>query len=253
QDARARAGHTRTGKAEVTGSDLLTIRNGDRLMTRKNDRSLKVANRDVWDVKRVHSDQSVTVTDGKRTVRLPVEYVKEHTHLAYAATEFGVQGATVQAGHGLVTDSSSASAVYVSATRGREANTLHVVAETHLQAKEQFVQAMGREVGDRGVEMKRAGAQRDLDGMVGTRTHTEIQRQQAAWWGIDVDKPAARAAGSAKTSSLQDEREPEMAHRKTSARTPEAAARTARDTEATRVARDAAKAQQRARHRGRER
>lgn len=250
QDARARAGHTRTGKAEVTGSDLLTIRNGDRLMTRKNDRSLKVANRDVWDVKRVHSDQSVTVTDGKRTVRLPVEYVKEHTHLAYAATEFGVQGATVQAGHGLVTDSSSASAVYVSATRGREANTLHVVAETRLQAKEQFVQAMGREVGDRGVEMKRAGAQRDLDGMVGTRTHTESQRQQAAWWGVDVDKPAERAPAAPKASTQRDER---SSRPKSSVRTNEAVVRAARDSEATRVARDAARVRVRDRGRGRDR
>ena len=31
----------------------------------------------------------------QRTVRLPAEYVAEHTHLAYAASAYGVQGATV--------------------------------------------------------------------------------------------------------------------------------------------------------------
>lgn len=107
--------------------------------------------------------------------------MKDHTHLAYAATEFSVQGATVQAGHGIVADSSNASAGYVSATRGREANTLHVVAETPLQASELFVDAMTRESGDRGVEAEREVAQRDLHGTVGTRTLTESQREQAAW------------------------------------------------------------------------
>ncbi len=252
QQAHVQAGHTTTPSVEISGSDLLTIRNGDRLMTRKNDRDLGVANRDVWNVQRVHSDQSVTVTDGKRVVQLPAEYVKEHTHLAYASTEFGVQGATVQAGHGIVTDSSSASAVYVSATRGREANTLHVVAETRLQARELFVQAMTREAGDRGVESKRDAAARDLQGTIGTRTHSESQRAQAAWWGVDVDKPATRPAADSTRSTTRQERE-RVARPKEGVRSPDAATRAARDTEATRIARDAQKGRQRARQRGRER
>lgn len=246
QQAHAQAGHTTAARVEISGNDLLTIRNGDRLMTRKNDRELGVANRDVWNVQRVHRSGEITVSDGKRTVTLPPSYVKEHTHLAYASTEFGVQGATVQAGHGIVTDSSSASAVYVSATRGRESNTLHVVAETRLQARELFVDAMTRETGDRGVEAKRAGADRDLQGMAATRTHTESQRVQAAWWGVDVDKPTTRAAASGRTSA----REAETARKRQSTRAAEATRRTARDTEATRAARDAAKARQRTRDRG---
>ncbi|MCK2028068.1 AAA family ATPase [Microbacterium sp. SSW1-47] len=246
QQAHAQAGHTTAARVDISGSDLLTIRNGDRLMTRKNDRELGVANRDVWAVQRVHRSGEATVSDGKRVVTLPASYVKEHTHLAYASTEFGVQGATVQAGHGIITDSSSASAVYVSATRGRESNTLHVVAETRLQARELFVDAMTREAGDRGVEAKRAGADRDLQGMAGSRTHTESQRAQAAWWGVDVDKPTARAAASGRTST----RETETARKRQSTRAAEATTRTVRDTEATRVARDAAKARQRTRDRG---
>ena len=207
QQAHAQAGHTTAAAVEISGSDLLTIRNGDRLMTRENDRNLRVANRDVWTVQRVHRSGHVTVTDGKRLVKLPPEYVKSHTHLAYASTEFGVQGATVQAGHGIVTDSSSASAVYVSATRGREANTLHIVAETRLQARELFVDAMTREVGDRGLEKRRGGAERDLEGMAGTRTHTESQRTQAAWWGVDVDRPTTRPAASARNAPRDLERD----------------------------------------------
>lgn len=222
-------------------------------MTRKNDRDLGVANRDVWNVQRVHRSGEVTVTDGKRVVKLPASYVKEHTHLAYASTEFGVQGATVQAGHGIVTDSSSASAVYVSATRGREFNTLHVVAETRLQARELFVDAMTREAGDRGVEMKRAGAVRDLQGTTGTRTHTESQRTQAAWWGVDVDKPTARPTASGRNSTRDTNRDTETARKRQPTRAADATARTARDAEATRVARDAAKARRRTRDRGLER
>ncbi|WP_167350496.1 MobF family relaxase [Microbacterium arborescens] len=169
QQAHADAGHTTAARVDVAGSDLLTIRNGDRIMTRKNVRELGVANRDVWDVERVHPDGSVTVRNRARSVQLPAVYVKEHTHLAYASTEFGVQGATVQTGHGIVTDASHAAAVYVSATRGREANTLHVVAESDMQARALFVNAMTREAGDRGVESKREAAERDLDGTVGSR------------------------------------------------------------------------------------
>ena len=248
QQAHAQAGHTTAPATEISGSDLLSIRNGDRLMTRKNDRELGVANRDVWTVDHVTSDRPVVVSDGKRTVQLPAEYVKEHTHLAYAATEFGVQGATVQAGHGIVTDTSNASALYVSATRGLEANTLHMLAETPLQARELFVNAMTRESGDRGVEVQREAARRDLDGTAGTRTLTETQREQAAWWGVDIDRPPERAPADATTS-------PDSAVvRETEAvRSPEAAARTANDTEATRIARDSAAAQQRIAASGQER
>ncbi|OWP20302.1 hypothetical protein CBF90_02120 [Microbacterium sp. AISO3] len=252
QRAHAEAGHTTAPAVEVTGSDMLTIRNGDRLMTRKNNTELRVANCEVWKVQRVHPDQSVTVSDGKRKVQLPADYVKQHTHLAYAATEFGVQGATVQAGHGIVTDASNASAVYVSATRGRASNTLHLVAGTPEQAKEVFVGAMQREVGDRGVTAKAGGAARDLDGMVGTRrTITDSQREQAAWWGVDVERPTPRAAAPADAAA--DSAEEAAATRSASGRTPEAAARAAHDTEATRIARDAEQARQAARGRGLER
>ena len=76
QQAHADAGHTKRARVDVAGSDMLTVRIGDQLMTRQNDRELGVANRDVWTVQRVHQDLSVTITDGNRDARLPPEYVK---------------------------------------------------------------------------------------------------------------------------------------------------------------------------------
>jgi hypothetical protein len=166
QAAHADAGRTRQPAVEVAGSDALTLRVGDRLMTRQNDAGLGVANRDTWTVDRVHRDGSVSVSEGAREARLPREYVEEHTHLAYASTEYGVQGATVDYGHGVVTDSSSAQAVYVAATRGREHNALHIVAGDRDEARDVFVTAMNREGGDRGIEAARQAAQRDLEGVV---------------------------------------------------------------------------------------
>ena len=219
QDARARAGHTRRPSVEVAGVDGLNLRTGDRIMTRRNDKDLGVANRDTWTVKRVRADGSVDVVDGARTARLTPAYVTEHTHLAYAATEYGVQGATVDYGHGVVTDSSSAQAVYVSATRGREHNAVHLVAGDVDEARSIFADALRRESGDRGVEAARDGISRDLDGIIlppevrnidpglraermaaEERLHAARTREwnaaAAAWQqrhpGVSLDDPAAR-------------------------------------------------------------
>jgi conjugative relaxase-like TrwC/TraI family protein len=179
QAAHAEAGRTRQPVVEVAGADALTLRVGDRLMTRQNDTGLGVANRDTWTVDRVHRDGSMTVSDGAREARLPRKYVEENTHLAYASTEYGVQGATVDYGHGVVTDSSSAQAVYVAATRGREHNALHIVAGDRGEARDVFVSAMTREGGDRGIDAARAAAQRDLEGVV-LPTHDHDPQVRAA-------------------------------------------------------------------------
>lgn len=166
QAAHERAGRTRTPAVEVAGSDDLALRIGDRIMTRRNDTELGVANRDTWTVDRVHEDGSVQLSAGAREARLPREYVEEHTHLAYASTEYGVQGATVDYGHGVVSDGSSAQAVYVAATRGRAHNALHIVAGDRADARDLFVTAMGREAGDRGTQAAIKAAERDVEGVV---------------------------------------------------------------------------------------
>jgi hypothetical protein len=75
---------------------------------------------------------------------LPAGYVADHAHLTHAATAYGVQGATVAESHTVLSDGLGAAGVYVGMTRGRQTNTLHVVAEDWADAKAQFAQAMGR-------------------------------------------------------------------------------------------------------------
>src|SRR5699024_1422682 len=113
----------------------LPIGAGDLIQTRRNDSDLGVANRQQWVVQQVTDDGTVyarEVGSGRknpRTVTLPPEYVAEHAHLSYAATAYGVQGATVTTSHTILSEATSAAGVYVGMTRGRETNQLHVTAE----------------------------------------------------------------------------------------------------------------------------
>lgn len=149
----------------VFGSDGLPIGAGDVIQTRRNESTLGVANRQTWTVQHVGVDGALSVVETvngrkyQRTVTLPAEYVTEHAHLAYAVTAYGVQGATVNASHTVLSDGLDAAGVYVGMTRGRETNTLHVVATDLDDAKQQFVEALTRDRADRGLEdaTERAG------------------------------------------------------------------------------------------------
>ena len=57
---------------------------------------------------------------------LPADYVREHVELAYATTAYRAQGRTVATAHALVSPTTTREVLYVSATRGREANRLYV-------------------------------------------------------------------------------------------------------------------------------
>lgn len=154
------------------GNDGLPIGAGDLIQTRKNNTSIGVANRQQWIVQHVADDGTVTAREAAsgrkrpRTVRLPAEYVAEHAHLSYAATSYGVQGATVAASHTILTDSTSAASVYVGMTRGRNENLLHVVAEDLDQARVQFVAAMERDRADRGLTDAAQRAAKEVAGLI---------------------------------------------------------------------------------------
>ena len=127
---RIRTGRVESGEVDdtmtATGSDDLPIGAGDLIQTRKNDTALGVANRQQWIVRHVAEDGTVYAREAAsgrrnpRTVALPAEYVSEHVHLSYAATAYGVQGATVNTSHTMLTEATSAAGVYVGMTRGRE-------------------------------------------------------------------------------------------------------------------------------------
>ena len=156
----------------ATGSDGLSIGAGDVIQTRRNDTALRVANRQQWIVQHVENDgkvyarEAVSRRRNPRTVALPPEYMSEHAHLSYAATAYGVQGATVDTSHTMLTDATSAAGVYVGMTRGREHNRLHVIAESMADARVQFVAAMERDPADRGLNHATRTAQEAVRGIV---------------------------------------------------------------------------------------
>jgi hypothetical protein len=165
----------------ATGRDSLSIGRGDVIQTRQNDSEIRVLNRQTWLVQSVGDDGAVwakerTSSRRQRAVRLPTEYVAEHTHLAYASTAYGMQGTTVRESHTVLGDSMDAAGIYVGMTRGRNSNRLHVVAPDFDDAREQFVFATERDRADRGLAKATASAQESVRGLA---TGTEKWRRGA--------------------------------------------------------------------------
>jgi hypothetical protein len=123
---------------------------GDRVATRRNDRGLDVANRETCTITRTSADGYLTVTGRGGPRSLPATYVRENVELAYASTVYGAQGETVHRAHLVVGEHTSAAAAYVALTRGRAANTAHLIAESVEQARDQWIEAFGRDRADLG-------------------------------------------------------------------------------------------------------
>jgi len=170
RDERVRSGMV-DDRRITTGSDGLSIGRGDVIQTRQNDSDVQVANRQTWTVQAVGQDGTVWAKENgagrkrQRTVRLPAEYVAEHTHLAYAATAYGVQGATVPASQTLLSDALDASGVYVGMTRGQEMNLLHIVAADVEDARKQLAAALERDRSDRGLTAATQAAREAVAGL----------------------------------------------------------------------------------------
>ncbi len=137
QTARFAAGHldpmlaTRLGFGE-------TAYVGDVIATRRNDRRLvtsigePVRNRDTWTVTALMQDGSIAVShQGEHgDVTLPVDYVRDHVRLGYAATEHGWQSDTVDTAIALTSSATSRRGLYVAATRGSELNVICVITDS---------------------------------------------------------------------------------------------------------------------------
>ncbi|WP_242448153.1 MobF family relaxase [Cellulomonas sp. WB94] len=195
------------------GSDGLPIGAGDVVQTRDNDSQLGVANRQTWTVQHVTDDGEVwaratgAIAGNGRSVRLPVRYVAEHTHLAYAATSYGVQSATTPAAHTVLSDALEGSGLYVGMTRGRHHNTLHVVAADLDEAREQFTAALQRDRADRGLTDATRAARDAVNGLVAggpvafvnterarLREQIEVADREAARWEQALDALARQSA-----------------------------------------------------------
>ena len=66
------------------------------------------------------------LANGGGEVSLPADYVAQHVELAYATTAYRSQGRTTDTAHAVVSPATTREVLYVSATRGRESNSLYV-------------------------------------------------------------------------------------------------------------------------------
>lgn len=143
----------------VVGSDGLPMCPGERVMTRKNDTELEVANRQTWLIEEIRRDGGLVLVNDDGEVReVDADYARQRVHLAYASTIYGVQGVTARSGACVLTDSTDAAGLYVGLTRGRLSNVVHVEADGLDQAAEQWVAAAQRDRADLGLEVARREA-----------------------------------------------------------------------------------------------
>jgi hypothetical protein len=103
-----------------------------RLNTEINAAARKLTNRDTLKITAIRGDSAEVRRqrlDGSWTERfwIPRAYLAGSAELAYAGNVHVAQGRTVDTGHLLVTGTLSRQSLYVGMTRGREANTAHVV------------------------------------------------------------------------------------------------------------------------------
>lgn len=129
------------GNEAVDLRDGLACRHGDTVLTRHNDRRLRlgktdyVKNGDLWQVEKVHEDGSLRVRNLRTRARthLPSEYVATHTELGYASTIHRAQGLTVDTCHAVLNRGSTRDLLYTALTRGRIDNRAYVETRTLIE------------------------------------------------------------------------------------------------------------------------
>jgi conjugative relaxase-like TrwC/TraI family protein len=181
----------RTGEPITRRGERIGL--GDRVATRRNDRDLGVANRDVWTVAGIGDDGSLLVAGraGQRT--LPKDYVSDHVELAFASTAYGAQGQTVDSAHLVVGESTGAAAAYVAMTRGRHSNVAHLVADSVDDARQQWVDVFSRDRADLGPGHAATRVDEDID-RYGTQAAPRSAVLQAAGRHAAIMQAAALAA-----------------------------------------------------------
>ncbi|AOY73577.1 DNA primase [Arthrobacter sp. ZXY-2] len=118
----------------LTLADGTKVSAGDRIITRENDRRLRISrtnwvkNGDRWHVKNVNTDGSLTVIHDKlgKTITLPADYVSKTVQLGYATTVHGAQGITTGTCHVVLTGDEDRNLLYVALSRGKFANHLYL-------------------------------------------------------------------------------------------------------------------------------
>jgi conjugative relaxase-like TrwC/TraI family protein len=119
---------------EVTLADGNRASIGELIITRSNDRQLRltstdwVKNGDRWTVQAITAtgDLDVQHLRNRHRVRLPAAYVQTSTELGYATTVHTAQGVSMDTMHGLATGEESRQQLYTMLTRGRITNHLYL-------------------------------------------------------------------------------------------------------------------------------
>lgn len=115
-------------------ADGTSVSAGDRIITRENDRRLRlnrtnwVKNGDRWHVVSVNADGSLRAAHDElgSTITLPAAYVATSVQLGYATTVHGAQGLTTGTCHVVLTGDEDRNLLYVALSRGRYANHLYL-------------------------------------------------------------------------------------------------------------------------------
>ena len=123
-----------TPSREVELADGNQASVGDLIITRSNDRRLRISatdwvkNGDRWTILNLTRTGGLRVRHVRngRTVTLPADYVSTATELGYATTVHTAQGVTADTMHGVVTGEESRQQLYTMLTRGRTANHIYV-------------------------------------------------------------------------------------------------------------------------------
>ena len=119
---------------EIDLADGNTASAGDTIITRRNDRELRlsatdwVKNGDRWTVRSVtRKDVRAQHTQTGRHITLPRKYVTKWVELGYASTTHTAQGITADTCHGLLTGDETRQQAYTMLTRGRRTNDAYLV------------------------------------------------------------------------------------------------------------------------------
>jgi exodeoxyribonuclease V alpha subunit len=123
---------------------------GDRVATRRNAAEFGVANRDIWTVTVLSNDGTMRLAGKAGNREVPARYARHDVELAYASTVYGAQGDTTPAAHLLLGEHTGAASPYVAMTRGRDANTAHLVAQDLADARQQWILTFARDRADLG-------------------------------------------------------------------------------------------------------
>ena len=127
------AGTTPAREIELADGNQASI--GDVIITRQNNRLLRVAandwvkNGDRWTVTGTtpHGGLQARHNQSGRHVTLPADYVAEQVELGYASTIHTAQGITADTMHGLLTGNETRQQAYTMLTRGRHHNAAYLV------------------------------------------------------------------------------------------------------------------------------